>query len=104
MSFLWLILAFQTFAAAFQSDLISCDQPVIGKQLCKVNKTMGNKLIVLWPDLFDDFGTPMKISSILEIDSIPEFNENEGTITINAVLKLFWNDTRITIKSDDPEA
>ena len=44
MSFLWLILLFQTFAAAFQSDLISCDQPVIGKQLCKVNKTMGNKL------------------------------------------------------------
>ena len=44
MSFLWLILLFQTFAAAFQSDLISCDQPVIGKQLCKVSKTMGNKL------------------------------------------------------------
>ena len=103
MSFLWLILAFPKFAAG-QSDLISCNQPVVGKQLCKVNETMGNKLIVLWPDLFDDFGTPMKISSTLEIDSIPEFNENEGTITINAVLKLFWNDTKITIKSDDPEA
>ena len=46
----------------------------------------------------------MKISSKLAIDSIPEFNENEDTITINAMLKLFWNDTRITIKSDDPEA
>ena len=103
MSFLWLILALQTIVAG-QSDLISCDQPVIGKQLCKVNKTMGSKLIVLWPDLFDDFGTPMKISSTLEIDSIPEFNENEGTITINAMLKVFWNDTRITLKSDDPEA
>ena len=32
MSFLWLILAFQTFGAV-KSDLISCDQPVIGRQL-----------------------------------------------------------------------
>ena len=103
MAFLWLILTYQTFATV-QSDLISCDQPVIGKQLCKVNKTMENKLIEVWPDLFDDFETPLKISSVLTIDSIPELNENEGTITINAMLKLVWNDTRITIKSDDPKA
>ena len=103
MSFLWLILAFQTIVAG-QSDLISCDQPVIGKQLCKVNKTMENKVIQVWPDLFDDFETPLKISSVLTIDSIPEFNENEGTITFNTMLKLVWNDTRITFKSDDPNA
>ena len=102
MAFLWLIFTYQTIATV-QSDLISCDhdQPVIGKQLCKVNKTMENKLIEVWPD---DFETPLKISSVLTIDSIPELNENEGTITINALLKLLWNDTRITIKSDDPKA
>ena len=103
MAFLWLIFTYQTFATV-QSDLISCDQPVIGKQLCKVNKTMENKVIQVWPDLFDDFETPLKISSVLTIDSIPELNENEGTITINAMLKLVWNDTRITFKSDDPNA
>ena len=103
MVFLRLIFALKAIAAV-RSELINCDQPVIGKQLCKVNKTMGSKLIVLWPDLFDDFGTPMKISSKLEVDSISELNENEGTITINVMLKLFWNDTRITFKSDDPEA
>jgi hypothetical protein len=103
MSFLWLILAFQTFGAV-KSDLISCDQPVIGRQLCKVNETMGNNIITLLPDFFDDVRTPMKVSSILTIDSIPEFNEKEGTITINAMLKLFWNDTRITCKSDDPNS
>ena len=100
MAFLWLIFTYQTFATV-QSDLISCDQPIIGKQLCKVNKTVENKLIELWPD---DFEKPLKISSVLTIDSIPELNENEGTITINARLKLVWNDTRITIKSDDPKA
>ena len=100
MAFLWLIFAYQIIETV-QSDLISCDQPVIGKQLCKVNKTMENKLIEVWPD---DFETPLKISSVLTIDSIPELNENEGTITINAMLKLLWNDTRITIKSDDPKA
>ena len=100
MAFLWLIFTYQTFATV-RSDLISCDQPIIGKQLCKVNKTVENKLIELWPD---DFEKPLKISSVLTIDSIPELNENEGTITINARLKLVWNDTRITIKSDDPKA
>ena len=103
MAFLWLIFAYQIIETV-QSDLISCDQPVIGKQLCKVNKTMENKLIEVWPDFFDDFETPLKISSVLTIDSIPEFNENEGTITFNLMLKLVWNDTRITIKSDDPKA
>ena len=100
MAFLWLIFTYQTFATV-QSDLISCDQPIIGKQLCKVNKTVENKLIELWPDHFEK---PLKISSVLTIDSIPEFNENEGTITFNTMLKLVWNDTRITFKSDDPNA
>ena len=89
--------------AAVRSELINCDQPVIGKQLCKVNKTMGNKIIELWPDLFS-YETPLNVSSLLTVDSIPEFNENEGTITVNAILKLVWNDTRIKFKSDDPEA
>ena len=102
MAFKWLIFTYQTIATV-QSDLISCDQPVIGKQLCKVNKTMGNKIIELWPDLFS-YETPLNVSSLLTVDSIPEFNENEGTITVNAILKLVWNDTRIKFKSDDPEA
>ena len=103
MVFLRLIFALKAIAAV-RSELINCDQPVIGKQLCKVNKTIENKLIEVWPDFFDDFETPLKISSVLTIDSIPEFNENEGTITFNLMLKLVWNDTRITIKSDDPMA
>ena len=87
MEFLWLIFTYQTFATV-QSDLISCDQPVISKQLYKANKTMKTKLIEVRPDFFDDFETPLKISSVLTIDSIPEFNENEGTITFNTMLKL----------------
>ena len=101
MAFLWLILAFQTLAVV-QSDWINCDEPVIGQHLCKMNKTMADKVIELFPDLFLS-GTPLSVSSILKIDSIPEFNENEGTITINALLKVFWNDTRISIISDDLE-
>ena len=102
MVFLRLIFALKAIAAV-RSELINCDQPVIGKQLCKVNKTMGNKIIELWPDLFS-YETPLNVFSLLTVDSIPEFNENEGTITVNAILKLVWNDTRIKFKSDDPEA
>ena len=102
MAFLWFIFAFQAIAAV-KSDIINCDQPIIGRQICKVNKTMGNTVIELWPDLFLS-GNPLLIASKLTIDSIPEFNENESTITFNAILKLLWNDTRITFKSDDPNA
>ena len=102
MAFLWLIFAFQTFAAA-QSDIMNCEEPVIGRHICKLNKTMDNSVIELWPDLFLS-GNPLNIYSNLIIDSIPEFNEDEGTITVNVILKLLWNDTRITFKSDDPWA
>ena len=101
MAFFWLILAFQRLVLV-QSDLINCDDPVIGQHICKVNKTMTNKVIALSPDLFLS-GTPLTVSSILTIDSIPEFNENEGTITVNALLFVSWNDTRISIISDDPD-
>ena len=103
MAFVWLILAFQTLAAV-QSDWINCDEPVnvIGLHLCKMNKTMTDKVIELFPDLFLS-GTALSVSSTLKIDSIPEFNENEGTVTINALLKVEWNDTRISIISDDPD-
>ena len=101
MVFFGLILVFQTLGVV-HSDLINCNDPVIGNHLCKVNKTMSNKVIKLFPDLFLS-GTPLSVSSKLTIDSIPEFNENEGTITVNALLFVFWNDTRISIISDDPE-
>ena len=101
MAFLWLILALQALASV-KSDIIDCDQPGFGKQLCKVNRTMENQLIALWPDFFS-LEPLLNLSSLLIIETIPEFNENEETITVHAILKLVWNDTRITIKSDDPD-
>ena len=104
MVFLWLIFAFQTIATV-QSDLISCDQPVIARQLCKMNKTMENiHNIEEMPDFSYSSETPLSVSSILNFDSIPEFNENEGTITVNALLKVSWNDTRISFIPNDAAA
>ena len=103
MVFLWLIFAFQTIVAV-QSDLISCDQPVIARQLCKMNKTMENVEIEEMPDFLFSSETPLSVSSILNFDSIPEFNENEGTITVNALLKVSWNDTRISFIPNDTVA
>ena len=103
MVFLWLIFAFQTIATV-QSDLISCDQPVIARQICKMNKTMENVEIEEMPDFLFSSETPLSVSSILNFESIPEFNENEGTITVNALLKVSWNDTRISFIPNDTAA
>ena len=102
MSFFWLMLAFQTFEAV-QSDLISCDQPVLARQLCKMNKTTENVYTI---EGMPDFSsaTSLSVSTVLNFDSIPEFNENEGTITVNALLKVSWNDTRISFIPNDPVA
>ena len=104
MVFLWLIFAFQTIATV-QSDLISCDQPVIARQICKMNKTMENvDNIEEMPDFSFSSETPLSVLSILNFESIPEFNENEGTITVNALLKVSWNDTRISFIPNDAAA
>ena len=103
MVFLWLIFAFQTIATV-QSDLISCDQLVIARQICKMNKTMENVEIEEMPDFLFSSETPLRVSSILNFESIPEFNENEGTITVNALLKVSWNDTRISFIPNDAAA
>ena len=103
MVFLWLIFAFQTIATV-RSDLISCDQPVTVRQICKMNKTMENVAIEEMPDFSFSSETPLSVSSILNFDSIPEFNENEGTITVNDLLKVSWNDTRISFIPNDSVA
>ena len=104
MVLLWLIFAFQTITTV-QSDVISCDQSVIVRQLCKMNKTTEKVYrIDEMPDFSVSSETPLKVSTTLDFDSIPEFNENESTITVNALLKVYWNDTRISFIPNDTEA
>ena len=82
-------LLFQPIKAGF----INCNEPNITKQqICKVNEISikdlsSNPDFLLSPQL-------MELTPKVTINSIPEFNENDGTITINSLFKLIWNDTR----------
>ena len=45
---------------------------------------------------------PMSLSSSLTVFKIAELDENQNTITLNLLLSVVWNDTRVTLESNDP--
>ena len=47
-------------------------------------------------------GKPMSIKSSVTMLKIAELDQNKNTITLNILLSIFWNDTRITIESNTP--
>ena len=44
----------------------------------------------------------MNLSSSLTVFKIAELDENQNTITLNLLLSVVWNDTRVTLESNDP--
>ena len=38
----------------------------------------------------------------MTVFKISELDENENTITMNVLLSVVWNDTRITLETNDP--
>ena len=45
---------------------------------------------------------PLTVKETVVVYDIPEFHENEKTISISMELTVFWNDTRMKINSIDP--
>ena len=46
--------------------------------------------------------TPNKMVSSVTTFKIAELDENQNTITLNLLISALWNDTRITLETDDP--
>ena len=44
---------------------------------------------------------PALVKEKVVMYDIPEFNQNEKTVTIFMMLKIYWNDTRVMLKSSD---
>ena len=94
---LWIVVLSFIFKP-IQAGFVHCDETVTERQICKTND-IPDTFLARWPD-FHISEKLMVITSKLTIDSIPEFNEDEGTITLNILLKLLWNDTRISLKPE----
>ena len=82
---------------AFSQALIQCKKKVTKEQLCslydKYEKSRSDWKIT---------GKPMSIKSSVTMLKIAELDQNKNTITLNVLLSIFWNDTRITIESNTP--
>ena len=82
---------------AFIQALIQCNKNATKEQLCslydKYQKGKSDWTIT---------GKPMSIKSSVTMLKIAELDQNKNTITLNILLSIFWNDTRITIESNTP--
>ena len=75
--------------------LVSCNTKNVTKtQLCTMDEN--NIDIHDYPDTKDD-GEPMEITTALTLISIAEINSEQNTISLNIILSLFWNDSRISM-------
>ena len=77
--------------------------------LVKCNGTVAKLQLCFLPDKYDKGAPPgngvpepMKMNSSVTTFKIAELDENQNTITLNLLLSVIWNDTRITLETDNP--
>ena len=82
---------------AFSQALINCNKNATKEQLCSLydryEKSRSDWKIT---------GKPMSIKSSVTMLKIAELDQNKNTITLNVLLSIWLNDTRITIESNTP--
>ena len=87
-------LVFLLFSIRSTIALVKCNGTVTKLQLCFLS------------DKYDKGKTPgkwpMKMVSSVTTFKIAELDENQNTITLNLLISALWNDTRITLETDDP--
>jgi hypothetical protein len=79
------------------------------KALVECNGTVKKLQLCFLAEKYDE-GTPfpckgcdpLKVSTSVTVLKIAELDENKNTITLNVLLSVWWNDTRITIETNDP--
>ena len=76
------------------------------KALVKCNGTVTKLQLCFLSDKYDKGKPPgkwpMKMVSSVTTFKIAELDENQNTITLNLLISALWNDTRITLETDDP--
>ena len=78
------------------TSLVFCNETVAKLQICQLGEH--DKGQPPWkPD------QPLRPLESMTIFSVAEFNEAQNTISLDILLSVWWNDTRITLKSNDPQ-
>ena len=78
--------------------LVKCNGTVTELQLCSLDVKYQKGVPPGCKDC-----KPMSLSSSLTVFKIAELDENQNTVTLNLLLSVVWNDTRVTLESNDPD-
>ena len=89
-------LIFLVFCPIFCQAIIECNKTVTKLQLCSI-KTDYNSRITDSKLL----GHPLAVQTEINVFKIAQLDENLNTITLNVLLSVVWNDTRIALESNN---
>ena len=83
------------FCPNFSQAILECNKTVTKLQLCSVktdynSRSTGSKLL----------GQPLVVNTAVNVFKIAQLDENFNTITLNVLLSVVWNDTRILLESN----
>ena len=78
------------------TSLVFCNETVTKLQICQLGEH--DKGQPPWKP-----GQPLRPLESMTIFSVAEFNEAQNTISLDILLSVWWNDTRISLKSNDPQ-
>ena len=84
----------QTLPYLCHSKLFSCNDTVSRLSLCTLVSDYEQSLP---PEPF-----PMKLGQSVTLYSVADINEAQSTMTLRMHVSIWWNDTRIGLKSNDP--
>ena len=73
----------------------SCSSNVTKLQICKLNQDYAQS--------FPSKPWPMIVNNSVRVLDIVEFNADANTMTIFVQLMAWWDDTELTLKSNDPD-
>ena len=77
--------------------LVKCNETVSKLQLCsltkKYNKGVPPRCVGC---------EPMKLETKVTVFKIAELDEEMNSITFNLLISAIWNDTRVTLETNDP--
>ena len=93
-----------TFLAVFlktSKALVKCNGTVTKLQLCSLAQKYDQGTPIQCKDWSGKGCDPLKVLTSVTVFKIAELDENKNTITLNALLSVWWNDTRITLETND---
>ena len=79
--------------------LVSCDQPVSKLRLCSLVSDYDQGM----PASASASSKPVEVVQSMTLFSVAEINYDQSTMTLNVLIALVWNDTRLSLKSSSSD-